>query len=87
MHVYCETQLVLHCYTVVSCQTKSSPSVHKYSAVISRMQGLCCYAPLFEEVEEAYWFVPLPAVLRSVRPSIRLSIMFALGQEPLQIGS
>ena len=34
------------------------------------------YAPNFEEVWEAYWFGP-------VRPSVRLYVTLALGQEPL----
>ena len=37
------------------------------------------YAPNFEEVLEAYWFGP-------VRPSVRLCVTLALGQEPLEIG-
>ena len=35
------------------------------------------YAPNFEEVWEAYWFGP-------VRPSVRMCVTLALGQEPLK---
>ena len=43
-----------------------------------------CYAPNFEEVEEAYWF---GFAHLSVCPSVRLSVTLAPGQEPLERGS
>ena len=40
-----------------------------------------CYAPNFEEVEEAYWFGPVCVWV------VRGALRFAYGQERLEIGS